>query len=69
MITNDHGMPRRILEVIGLLSEGFTAKEIARKLNITPNTVNSYIQSARDITGARNTTSMVVQAMRKGWIT
>lgn len=68
MITNDHGMPRRILEVVGMLAEGQTAKEIARALGISPNTVNSYVQTARDITGAKNTTAMVACAMRRGWI-
>lgn len=68
MITNDHGIPRRILQVIGMLSQGQTVKEIARELGISPHTVNSYIQSARDITGSKNTTAMVVNAMRKGWI-
>lgn len=68
MITSDHAMPRRILEVVGMLAEGQTAKEIARALGISHHTVNSYVQAARDITGAKNTTSMVVCAMRKGWI-
>lgn len=56
----------RELEVLRLLAEGLSAKEVAIKLAITARTVESHIDKLRLKTGARNRTHMVAQAIHLG---
>jgi DNA-binding CsgD family transcriptional regulator len=64
----DCPFPARITEVVSLIADGLSAKEIAIKLGISPNTTNSYIATAMAITGVHRSTALVATALRKGWI-
>jgi DNA-binding CsgD family transcriptional regulator len=56
----------RELDVLRLLAEGLSAKEVAIKLDITSRTVESHIDKLRLKTRARNRTHLVAQAMQLG---
>lgn len=58
----------RVAETVVYLSDGSSAKEVARKMGITPGTVRNYIHEAKLIAGTRTTTGLVAKALRKGWI-
>ncbi len=58
----------REIEIVGLLREGYTNKEIAMKLAISPETVKAHIKSATHKTNARNRTEVVVMAIERGLI-
>lgn len=46
-------------EIAILLSQGHTSKEIGQRLNISPRTVEVFIDKVRDKTGTRNRIHMV----------
>lgn len=53
-------------EVLLMLAEGLSAKEVALKLKITSRTVESHIDKLRLKTRSRNRTHMVAQAIHLG---
>ena len=55
-------------EVLTLLVDGFTAKEIAAKLCIAPRTVECHIDHLRTKTGSRNRAHMAAHAVRTGLV-
>ena len=55
-------------EILRLLSEGNTMKEIASKLYLSFETVHSYTKNLRLKMGCNNTASMVRIAMEQHWI-
>jgi len=57
-------LTRRERQVVGLLSQGMTSKEIARKLSLSPRTVEDYRATLRKKFGAKNTTELLTQLMR-----
>lgn len=59
-------MTPRELEVLRLLAEGLSAKEVALRLDITSRTVESHIDKLRLKTRARNRTHLVAQAIQLG---
>lgn len=61
-------LPPRITEVVSLIADGLTAKEIAKRLGISPTTIGNYIASAMAITGVHRSTALVAKALREGWI-
>ncbi|KNY13106.1 hypothetical protein AKG11_31025 [Shinella sp. SUS2] len=61
-------LPPRITEVVSLIADGLTAKEIAKRLGISPTTIGNYIATAMAITGVHRSTALVATALRKGWI-
>jgi DNA-binding CsgD family transcriptional regulator len=58
----------REIEVLQLVVEGFSAKEIAVKLRIAPRTVECHIDHLRAKTGARNRAHMAAHAVWKGLV-
>ncbi|MCL4113219.1 UNVERIFIED_CONTAM: hypothetical protein GTU68_032846 [Idotea baltica] len=58
----------RELEVLSLLSEGKSAKEIASDLYISTHTVESHKRNLIEKINARNTLHMVVKAVRMGMV-
>lgn len=58
----------RLNEVVVLLAQGLTAKRIARKLGISPYTIRTYIQDAREEVGAKTAAELVATAIRRGYI-
>jgi len=59
--------PRQI-EVVGLMADDKSAREISSILGISHNTINSYIATALDVTGTCKATGLVAHFLRKGWI-
>lgn len=59
--------PRQI-EVVGLMADGKSAREISIILGLSHNTINSYIATALDVTGTCKATGLVAHCLRKGWI-
>lgn len=58
----------RELEVLNLLSVGYTGKEIAKKLYFSEGTIKRCMSSILLKLEARNTTHAVVIALKRGWI-
>ena len=62
-------LSQREIEVLKLVAEGNSNKEISSQLNISPNTTKQHLQSLRDKLDARNRTQAVVLALKQGLIT
>lgn len=56
----------RELEVLTLICQEFTSKEIAEKLFISARTVEGHRRSLQDKTGARNLVGLVLYAVKNG---
>lgn len=59
----------RQLEVLRLLGEGYTNKEIARALDITERTAKAHVAAIFETLGADNRTQAVLAAQRLGYLT
>lgn len=53
-------------QVLSLVSNGFSAKEVAQKIEIAPRTVERHIENVRLKLRARNRTHMVTLAVEFG---
>ncbi len=62
-------LTKREHDVLQLLARGYSAKEVALNLAITPRTVESHIDKIRLKTRTRNRTHMVAQAIKQGLLT
>jgi DNA-binding NarL/FixJ family response regulator len=58
----------REMEVIQLLAEGLSNKEIARLLFISPRTVNFHLDNIYSKLGASSRTEAAIYALRHGWV-
>jgi DNA-binding NarL/FixJ family response regulator len=58
----------REMEVIQLLTEGLSNKEIARLLSISPRTVNFHLDNIYSKLGVNSRTEAAIYALRRGWI-
>jgi len=58
--------PREI-EVLRLLSEGLSNKEIAQQLSLSPRTVNFHLDHIYSKLGVSSRTEAVIHALRHGW--
>jgi DNA-binding CsgD family transcriptional regulator len=56
------------LRIVALLSEGYTAPQIAAKLGYGERTISSRISKLRALTGARTTAHLVAIAFRRRWL-
>ncbi|MEV6394676.1 helix-turn-helix transcriptional regulator [Streptomyces sp. NPDC051907] len=56
-------------QVLALLVGGETYWSIARKLGISPHTVDTYLRRLRSKTGTANRTQLVVLALQQGYVT
>lgn len=66
---NDPMLPsltRREVEVLELVSQGNSAKEVGGLIGIAPRTVERYIENVRLKLGARNRAHMITRAMSVG---
>jgi two-component system, NarL family, nitrate/nitrite response regulator NarL len=63
------GLTLRQLEVLRLLGEGYTNKEIARALDITERTAKAHVAAIFEALGADNRTQAVVAGQRLGYLT
>lgn len=62
----DSGITLRQLEVLRLLEQGLTNKEIARALDITERTAKAHVAAIFEAFGAENRTQAVVTGQRRG---
>jgi two-component system response regulator DegU len=65
----DYGLSNREMEVLQLLSEGKTNKEIAKALWISEQTVKTHVAHIFDKLGTSDRTETVAQALRTGLVT
>jgi len=56
------GLTRRELEILGLLAQGKSNKEIARDLGLSPNTIKTHLANLYEKLGVRNRTQAVMSA-------
>jgi len=61
-------LTRRETEIVSAFADGLFTKEVADRLRMTDNAVNSAFKIIRAKTGARNATGVVAKAIREGWI-
>ncbi len=59
---------KREMEVLSLVKDGFSSREIAKKLTMAEDTVESYRRSMIKKTGARNMVVVVYAAQSCGLI-
>ncbi len=57
----------REMEVIQLLTEGLSNKEIARLLSVSPRTVNFHLDNIYSKLGVNSRTEAAIYALRHGW--
>jgi DNA-binding CsgD family transcriptional regulator len=74
MITNPKwnggdGLSGREREVLQLVSEGNTTKEIAKTLHLSPKTVDSHREHIMEKLGIRNIAGLTKYAIREGLTT
>ncbi|MFH1150462.1 MAG: response regulator transcription factor [Actinomycetota bacterium] len=65
----DYGLSNREMEVLQLLSEGNTNKEIAKALWISEQTVKTHVAHIFDKLGTSDRTETVARALRDGLVT
>lgn len=65
----DVPLTRRELEVLQVLTEGLTARALARRLGISPHTASRHIESVYAKLGTHDRASTVMHAIRLGLIT
>ena len=65
----DYGLSNREMEVLQLLSEGKTNKEIAKALWISEQTVKTHVAHIFDKLGTSDRTETVARALRSGLVT
>jgi DNA-binding NarL/FixJ family response regulator len=63
-----HPFSPRELEVLALVAEGLTNKEIAYRLGLSERTVQFHINSIFNKTGAASRTEAATLALRSGWL-
>jgi putative nucleotidyltransferase with HDIG domain len=62
------GLTPREVAVLRGLSAGLTVKEVAQKLELSPNTVNYYLHRVYRVLGVTGQTQAVLVAEREGWL-
>jgi DNA-binding NarL/FixJ family response regulator len=58
----------RELEIVQLIAESYTAKEIAEQLSISPKTVDSHRGHILKKLGMRDRVALIRYAIRRGWV-
>ncbi|MBN1582015.1 MAG: protein kinase [Anaerolineae bacterium] len=61
-------LTEREMEVIELLTEGLSNKEIARLLSVSPRTVNFHLDNIYSKIGVSSRTEAAIYALRHGWV-
>lgn len=64
----DYGLTARELEILQLIVDGQSNKEIATKLNLSVNTVAAHRANMMDALGIHKTAELVVYAIRNGLV-
>lgn len=66
--TEQHSLSNREFEVLKLMSYGFTYREAADELNISPNTVRTYIRQIYEKLQVNSRSEAILTARRRGWL-
>lgn len=66
--SRDLGVTQRELDVVMLVSEGASDREIARRLHLSSGTVRNYISAVMAKVDARNRVDLVRIGIRDGWL-
>lgn len=69
IFTDEEHLTSREIDVLRLVAAGFSAKEIAIELEISPCTVVRHVENVRLKTRTRNRTHMVAYLLNKGLLT
>jgi DNA-binding NarL/FixJ family response regulator len=64
----DYGLTSRELEILKLIVDGKSNKEIAAQLNLSANTVAVHRANMMDALGIHKTAELVVYAIRNGLV-
>ncbi len=66
----EYGEPlsKRELEVVALVVEGLTNREIALRLYLSPNTVKVHLRNIFTKTGVASRTELSILAVKEGWV-
>ena len=64
----EEDLPPRELEIVQLLQQARSYKEIAIALNISPHTVHANIKQIYARVHAQNRSEMLRQALERGWV-
>lgn len=64
----DSELTARELEIVRLIAESYTAKEIARMLCISPKTVDAHRGHILKKLGMRDRVALIRYAIRRGWV-
>src|SRR5712691_9242861 len=65
----NHGLTPRELEVLQLICDGYSSREIAKKLGVSANTVAVHRANIMDALGIHKTAELVVYAIHHGLVT
>ena len=65
-LANNREFTKRELEILRLMTGGYSNKEIAEKLNISANVVRNHIVEMMEKTGFRSRTQLAVRAREAG---
>ncbi len=68
-MTDGDGLSHREREVLQLIAEGQTSKEIAKTLNLSPKTIDSHREHIMEKLGIRNIAGLTKYAVREGLTT
>jgi DNA-binding CsgD family transcriptional regulator len=66
MVQEDFGLTSRERQLVGLVSAGYSNKELAHNLGISENTVKHHITSIFDKLGVINRLELVLFALHRG---
>ena len=61
-----YGLTKREREVLVLIAQGYTGREIARALRLATKTVEHYREMIKAKLGIRRTTGLILYALREG---
>lgn len=65
-LQDDPGLTEREREILELVAEGLSSKQVAQHIGIAPRTVDRHIENLRHKMGARNKSHLVAKAVAFG---
>ena len=64
----EHAFQHRAIQVVRMLATGLTIKEVARKLQISPATVKTYVSDMHKRLGVHNRAQLIQAARARGLV-